>query len=68
VLILSRIECEGYARGAGEARLFRLAVDKGFQQQQALDWIGTAIDEGRVDLEAQHALEQGGFFATVIFP
>ena len=55
---MQRAREEGYARGAGEARLFKLAVGKGFEQQQALDWIGTAIDEGRIDLAAQHALER----------
>ncbi|MGC2812324.1 MAG: hypothetical protein WA303_18345 [Bradyrhizobium sp.] len=55
---MQRARDEGYARGAGEARLFKLAVGESFQRQQALDWIGTAIDEARVDLEAQHALER----------
>lgn len=53
-----RARDEGYARGAGEALLFKLAVGKDFQRQQALDWIETAIDEGRVDLEARHTPER----------
>ena len=52
---MQRARDEGYARGAGEACLFNLAVGKA---SQALDWIGTAIDEARVDLVAQHALER----------
>jgi hypothetical protein len=29
-----------------------------YQKQQALDWLNTAIDAGRAQLEAQHALER----------
>jgi hypothetical protein len=49
---------EGYERGAREAKLFRLAVADSFQRQQALDWLNAAIDDGRAELEAQHALER----------
>jgi len=35
-----------------------LAVGKDFEQHQALDWLGAAIDDGRIELEAQHALER----------
>ena len=43
---MQRAREEGYARGASEARLFKLAVGKDFKQQQALDWIGTATRRG----------------------
>jgi hypothetical protein len=55
---LQRARSEGYACGASEARLFKLAVGKDFGRPQALDWLGAAIDDGRTDLEAQHALER----------
>jgi hypothetical protein len=55
---LQRARNEGYARGAGEARLFKLAVGRDFGRPQALDWLGTTIDDGRTELEAQHALER----------
>jgi hypothetical protein len=45
-------------RGAQEARLFRLAVVGAFQREQTLDWLNTAVDDGRADLKAQHALER----------
>ena len=35
-----------------------LAVGKVFEREQALDWLTTAIDDGRAELEAQHALER----------
>jgi hypothetical protein len=61
-LILSRLvysaRNEGYARGTGEARLFKLAVGKDSRRPQAHDWLGAAIDDGRTDLAAQHALER----------
>ena len=56
---LQRARSEGYARGAGEAELFKLAVGKVvFERQQALDWLNTAVVDGRAGLEAQHALER----------
>lgn len=55
---LKRARNEGYARGAGEARLFKLTVGKDFGRPQAHDWLGAAIDDGRADLEAQHAVER----------
>jgi hypothetical protein len=44
--------------GTREARLFRLAVRKDFERRQAMDWLQTIVDEGRGELEAQHALER----------
>ena len=55
---LQRMRQAGYTRGAHEARLFTLALGKNAASHQAVDWINTAIDEGRSDLEAQHAIER----------
>jgi hypothetical protein len=56
---MQRARNEGYVRGAQEARLFRLAMAPPFQREQAArDWLNTAIDDGRAELEAQHALER----------
>jgi hypothetical protein len=55
---LQRARNEGYSRGASEAKLFRLAVGKVFERESALDWLNSAIDQGRAELEAQHALER----------
>jgi hypothetical protein len=54
---LKRSRSEGKLRGAQEARAFRLASDKDFRRDQALDWINAVIKEGRRELQAQHALE-----------
>jgi hypothetical protein len=35
-----------------------LAVGKVFARESALDWLSTAIDDGRRELDAQHALER----------
>ena len=55
---MQRARSEGYARGAREGRLFKLSVGKDFDREQALDWLTTAIDDGRAELEAQHALDR----------
>jgi hypothetical protein len=55
---IQRAQNEGYVRGAQEARLFRLAMVGAFQREQVLDWLNTAVDDGRADLQAQHALER----------
>jgi hypothetical protein len=55
---MQRARNEGYSRGAREAKLFRLAVGKVFARESALDWLSTAIDDGRRELDAQHALER----------
>jgi hypothetical protein len=44
-------------RGEREAKLFRLAAGRGYVRQHALDWLETVIEEGRSELEAQHALQ-----------
>jgi hypothetical protein len=49
---------EGYVSGAHEAKLYRLATAGVFERRQALDWLNTAIEDGRADLEAQQALER----------
>jgi hypothetical protein len=56
---MKRARKEGYPRGALEAKLFRLAVGKVIERRQAMDRLQTIIDEGRDELEAQHALERG---------
>jgi hypothetical protein len=55
---MKRARNEGYARGAREAKLFKLAVRKDFERGQALGWLQTIVEEGRGELEAQHALER----------
>jgi hypothetical protein len=51
---MQRARNEGYACGARQARLFKLAVGKNFGRPQVLDWLGVAIDDGRTELETQH--------------
>jgi hypothetical protein len=55
---MQRARNEGYARGAREARLFRLAMAGAFQHERALAWLNTAIDDGRADLQDQRAMER----------
>jgi hypothetical protein len=55
---MQRARSEGYSRGAREAKLFKFAVGKVFVREQAYDWLSTAIDDGRAELQAQHALER----------
>jgi len=55
---MERARSDGYARGAHEARLFVLALGKDFRHDLAVDWINTAIEEGRGNLLAQHALDR----------
>jgi hypothetical protein len=44
--------------GAREARRFRLATGRGYGRQRALDWLRTAIDSGRAELQSQQAPER----------
>jgi hypothetical protein len=56
---MQRARNEGYASGAREAKLFKIAMGKvGFEREQALDWLNTAIYKGRSELQSQHALER----------
>ena len=55
---MKRARNEAYLRGAQEAKMFRLAVGGSYQRQQALDWLDTVIEEGRAELEDQHALDR----------
>jgi hypothetical protein len=55
---MARTRREGCLRGALEAKPFQLAVAGPYERQQALDWLNTAIDAGRAELEVQHALER----------
>jgi hypothetical protein len=43
---------------AREATLFRLSMAGAFQREQVQDWLNTAVDDGRAELQAQHALER----------
>ena len=55
---MKRARNEGYARGLMEGKLFALAVGDGFRRDQVLDWLNTVIEEGREELENQHASER----------
>jgi hypothetical protein len=55
---LRRARNEAYLRGAQEAKIFRLTTGGVYQREQALDWLDNAIEDGRGELEAQHALER----------
>ena len=55
---MKRARNEGYSRGFLEGKLFTLAVGDGFRRDQALDWLNTVIEEGREELESQHASER----------
>jgi len=55
---MKRAKDEGYLCGSREAKLLKLAVGKAFTREQAMDWLDSTIDEGRVDLECQHATER----------
>jgi hypothetical protein len=56
---MQRARTEGYASGAREAVLFKIAADQAVcERQRALDWLNKAIDAGRTDLQSQHALER----------
>jgi hypothetical protein len=53
---MQRARSEGYERGANEAKLFKRSVGKSiFERQQVIDWLNRAIEDGRVELESQHA-------------
>jgi hypothetical protein len=52
---MQRARNEGYVRGARETELFRLAIAAAFQREQALDWLNTAVDDGRRRLASGHA-------------
>jgi hypothetical protein len=58
---LSRVERardEGYSRGFMEGGLFKLAVGGSFNRAQVLDWLDNVIEEGREELNNQHASER----------
>ena len=55
---MKRAKDEGYLCGSREAKLLKLAVGKAFTREQAMDWLDSTIDEGRVELECQHATER----------
>ena len=56
---IQRAKSEGFACGSREGKLFRFAVGKvGFARDQVHGWLDTVIDDGRAELEAQHALDR----------
>jgi hypothetical protein len=55
---VERAREEGYLRGAQEAKMFRLATRGGSNRQQMFEWLDTVVEDGRAELEAQHALER----------
>jgi hypothetical protein len=55
---VKRARNEGYLLGAREGKLFKLAVGQSFTHEQALDWLNNIIEEGREELEDQHAAER----------
>jgi hypothetical protein len=55
---MKRARNEGYLRGSREGRLFTLAVGESFKREQALDWLDTVIEEGRAELDYQHASDR----------
>src|ERR1700733_14062540 len=55
---MKRAKNEGFLCGSREAKLFKLAVGNAFTIERAMDWLDSTIDEGRVDLECQHATER----------
>jgi hypothetical protein len=56
---MQRARNEGYASRAREMKLFKIAMGNvTFEREQALDWLNTAIYEGRAELQSQHALER----------
>jgi hypothetical protein len=54
---MERARLAGYAHGSREARLMLLALGKQFEQSHAIGWLNTAVDDGRIDLLAQHAID-----------
>ena len=57
---IQRAKTEGFACGSREGKLFRLAVGKVVfvRLDQVHGWLNTVVDDGRAELEAQHALER----------
>jgi hypothetical protein len=55
---MRRARKEGALCGRREAKLFRLAVRRAADRAKAIDWLNTAVSEGRAELEAQRALER----------
>jgi hypothetical protein len=56
---IRRARVEGYLRGAHEAGLFKRAIGEvTFGRQQAIEWLNKAIEDGRAELESQHAWDR----------
>jgi len=54
---LERARNEGFRTGFREGKLFRLAAGQAFERVQALDWLDSVVEDGRAELEDQHAWE-----------
>jgi hypothetical protein len=55
---LQKARNRGYTHGDREARLSRLATERGYGRQRALNWLRAAIDGGRAELQSQQAPER----------
>jgi hypothetical protein len=55
---MQRARDEGYRCGAREGKLFRLAVGTDFVRDQVMDWLTNVVEDGRSELEDQHATEK----------
>jgi hypothetical protein len=56
---MQRARNDGYATGAAEAQLFKIAMGNlVFEREQVLDWLNAAISKGRSELQSQHAFER----------
>jgi hypothetical protein len=52
---MRRARKEGALCGRREAKLFRLAVRRAADRAKAIDWLNTAVSEGRAELEGGSA-------------
>jgi hypothetical protein len=55
---IARTREAGYARGASEARLMLLAVGRKIERRRALDWLNSAVQNGRIELQKQCAVDR----------
>jgi len=56
---IHRAKKEGFARGLREGKSFRLAIKRaGCGRERIYVWLNSVVDDGRAELEAQHALER----------
>jgi hypothetical protein len=55
---IARTRGVGYPRGTSEARLMLRALGEKFERSRAVPWLNTAVQEGRVELQEQHAIDR----------